>query len=134
LIEKYNSRDSKEIPIYFFINGTFATAIHYGILFTFFDLMQLGSAGVASLVASAIASLASFLGNKYFVFQVTHDSVSMQATRFAALYLIVALFHGGFLLTWTDWLGWNYNLGFLLAVSLQVIVSYYGNKNYVFKK
>ena len=96
--------------------------------------MQFGSAGVSSLLASAIASMISFLGNKYFVFRVDFDSVSVQATRFAALYLLVALFHGGFLLTWTDWLGWNYNVGFLLAVILQVAASYYGNKNYVFKK
>ncbi len=133
LIKKYISRESKRIPLFFFINGTFATIVHYFILFIILNLMQFGSAGVASLIASAIASIVSFFGNKYFVFRVDFYSVSVQATRFATLYLIVALFHGGFLLTWTDWLGWNYNVGFLLAVTFQVFASYYGNKNYVFK-
>ena len=134
LIEKYINRESKRIPIYFLINGTFATIIHYAIFSIIFVVLQLASAGVASLIASAIASMVSFFGNKYFVFRVDCDSVSVQARKFALVYLMVSLFHGGFLLTWTDWLGLNYNLGFFLAVAFQVLASYYGNKNYVFKE
>jgi len=116
------------------INGAVATVVHFSVLFVIFDVMRLGSAGASSLMASAVSSLASFLGNRYFVFQTHHDSVMLQASRFTALYLVVAFFHGGFLLTWTDWLGWNYKIGFLAAVFFQVVVGYSGNKYYVFRK
>lgn len=96
--------------------------------------MRLAPAGVSSLIASVVASVVSFFGNKYFVFRMHHDSVGLQASRFIALYLVVALFHGTFLLTWTDWLGWNYKIGFLLAVAIQVVVGYFGNKHFVFRK
>lgn len=131
---KHNNRASNKIPTLFLINGAFATIVHYSVLFVIFDVMSLGSAGVSSLISSVVASFVSFFGNKYFVFQVHHDSLGMQASRFAALYLMVALFHGAFLLIWTDQLGWSYRVGFLLAVSFQVAIGYIGNKYFVFRK
>lgn len=134
MITKQSNSKDKKIPIYFFINGIFATIIHYILFDIFLNVIQLGSAGFSTLIASVFASLFSFFGNKYFVFRVEYGSVAMQATRFSVLYSIVALFHGGVLLIWTDWLDYNYIVGFLLALTFQAVVSYCGNKNYVFKK
>ncbi len=121
------------MPIYFIINGAFSTFVHYFILFVIFDVMNLFTAGVSSLIASFFASLFSFFGNKLFVFNAAINSTTLQITRFTLLYLLVALFHGFFLLTWTDMLDLNYKIGFLLAVSFQVLIGYFGNKYYVFR-
>ena len=125
---------SIETSILFLTNGAIATSIHYIVLYTMFEVLHIGSAGVSSLVASFVSSFASFYGNKHIVFRVHDDSIIVQATRFTALYFVLALFHGGFLLTWTDWLGWNYRYGFLLAVVVQIAVGYLGNKYYVFRR
>ena len=121
------------MPIFFLINGMVATLIHFSIIFIIFEILRLGSAGVSSLIASVVASLISFLGNKYYVFRVHYGSLTMQATRFTLLYSIGAIFHGVFLLTWTDYLGLDYKFGFLLAVIFQALGSYFGNRYYVFK-
>jgi putative flippase GtrA len=122
------------MPIIFLINGLIATIIHYAVLYLLLEEFNLNSAGVSSLVSSFVASFASFIGNKYFVFRIHYDSVMAQATRFTKLYLILAIFHGIFLLAWTDLLGWSYRYGFILAVAVQIPSGYFGNKYFVFKR
>ena len=120
--------------ILFLANGAFATIIHYAVLNYMVEEIQLGSAGVSSLVSSIVASFVSFVGNKYIVFRIHYDPAIIQATRFTALYLIMALFHGIFLHTWSDLIGWDYRYGFLLAVTVQVVGGFLGNKYFVFKQ
>jgi putative flippase GtrA len=120
--------------ILFLLNGSFATIIHYSVLNYMVEETQLGSTGVSSLVSSIVASFASFVGNKYIVFRIHYDPAIIQATRFTALYLIMALFHGIFLHTWSDLLGWDYRYGFLLAVIVQIVGGYLGNNYFVFKR
>ena len=91
--------------ILFIVNGSFATIIHYAVLNYMVEEIQIGSAGVSSLVSSFVASFASFVGNKYIVFRIHYDSAIIQAFRFTVLYLIIALFHGIFLHSWADLLG-----------------------------
>jgi putative flippase GtrA len=120
--------------ILFLANGSFATIIHYAVLNYMVEVFQIGSAGVSSLVSSIIASFVSFIGNKYIVFRIHYDPPILQATRFTALYLIMAVFHGIFLHTWADLLGWDYRYGFLLAVIVQIVGGFLGNKYFVFKR
>jgi len=122
------------MPILFLINGLIATIIHYAVLYYMVEIVYINSAGVSSLVSSLFASIISFIGNKYIVFRIHYDPAIIQATRFTALYLIMALFHGIFLHSWTDLLGLNYRFGFLLAVAVQIGVGFFGNKYFVFKK
>jgi putative flippase GtrA len=122
------------MPILFLINGLIATIIHYAVLYYMVEEIHINSAGVSSLVSSLFASLVSFIGNKYIVFRIHNDPAIIQATRFTALYLIMALFHGIFLHSWADLLGWNYRFGFLLAVAVQIAAGFFGNKYFVFKK
>ncbi len=56
-----------------------------------------------------------------------------QAMKFSGLYGAIAVLHGLVLLIWTDWLGLDYRIGFLIATAIQVSLSYIGNKLLVFK-
>ena len=58
--------------------------------------------------------------------------VARQASRFVLLYALLALLHGLVLYLWTDRLGFDYRIGFLLATGMQLVLSYLGNKIMVF--
>lgn len=116
------------------INGVVATGVHYGVLTANLDLFGFKSAGLANLVAALFGITASFLGSRYYVFQRTTESIWRQAAKFSGLYGVIALLHGALLWMWTDWHGWDYRAGFVVATALQVSLSYMGNKLLVFKQ
>jgi putative flippase GtrA len=115
------------------INGLAATAVHYIVLTFNLKVIELPSAGLANLIAALFGITASFLGSRYFVFPGTGDNIFAQAAKFSVLYGAIAILHGLVLLVWTDWIGNDYRVGFLLATSLQVLGSYFGNKFLVFR-
>lgn len=115
------------------INGLAATAVHYLVLTLNLKVFEFPSAGLANLIASLFGITASFLGSRYFVFPGSVDNIFTQAAKFSALYGAIAILHGLVLLIWTDWMGNDYKVGFLLATSLQVVGSYFGNKLLVFR-
>ncbi|WP_174634559.1 GtrA family protein [Yersinia thracica] len=127
------SRNSAEL-IRYLINGLLATGVHYLILTFNIEVVKLSSAAIANMIAAVFGIIISFLGSRYFVFRKRSNSFSQQAIRFGLLYSIIAVLHGIVLLVWTDWLGLNYSLGFLIATTVQVSVSYLGNKFLVFKE
>jgi putative flippase GtrA len=114
------------------INGLAATGVHYGMLTFNLKVLGITSAGLANLLAAVFGITASFLGSRYFVFRDVSGPVLTQATKFGGLYAVIALFHGVVLLCWTDWLGFDYRIGFVLATLLQMSLSYVGNKRLVF--
>ena len=115
------------------VNGLVATAVHFGVLS--FNLRELGmtSAGAANVCAAVAGIIASFVGNRYFVFQRAAESRIYEGERFGLLYATIACLHGLVLYAWTDLGRMDYRLGFLLATGMQVILSYWGNKRLVFK-
>jgi putative flippase GtrA len=115
------------------VNGLIATAVHYGVLTANLELLGAKSAGLANFVAALAGSMASFTGNRYFVFQRAAAGMLPQAIKFGGLYMAIALLHGFFLWIWTDLNGCDYRMGFLLATSLQLSLSYIGNKFLVFR-
>jgi len=115
------------------INGVIATAVHYGVLSFNLDVLNFPSAGLANLAAAVFGISTSFLGSRYFVFPKTGEAITTQAIKFSGLYGAIAVLHGLVLLVWTDWLGLDYRLGFLIATGFQVSLSYIGNKFLVFK-
>lgn len=115
------------------VNGVVATAVHYAVLVFNLQILALPSAGLANLIAAVFGVSTSFLGSRYFVFPETGEGVIAQAIKFSSLYGAIALLHGMALLIWTDWIGLDYRIGFLLATGLQVSLSYFGNKFLVFK-
>jgi putative flippase GtrA len=115
------------------INGLAATAVHYGMLTFNLETLEIPSAGLANLIASVFGIAASFLGSRYFVFPATNEPIFRQAFKFSGLYGAITLLHGLMLLFWTDWYGFDYRLGFLIATVIQVSLTYLGNKFLVFR-
>ena len=117
----------------YLINGALATLVHYLVLHTAMDVFALGSAGLANLLGSAAGITTSYLGNRHFVYRQTETPFLAQGSRFVALYVTLAAMHGGVLYLWTDRLGLDYRIGFLVTITLQVVIGYIGNKHLVFK-
>ena len=118
----------------YILNGLVATAVHYGVLSFCLEVLKLPSAGLANLVAAAFGITVSFVGSRYFVFRRPDEPIGQQAARFGALYAAIACLHALVLALWTDYFGFDYRWGFLLATGLQVVLSYWGNKALVFNR
>jgi putative flippase GtrA len=118
----------------FIVNGVFATAVHYSVLVVAMEILAAGSAGLANLSASVFGITSSFLGNRYFVFRSTVEPILLQGLKFSGLYALIAVLNGAVLYLLTDRLGYHYNLGFLVALCLQVWLGYTGGKHLVFRK
>lgn len=116
----------------YIVNGIFATLVHFAVLVFCIEVLTFPLAALANLVAVMAGITVSFLGNRYFVFHHHTGTMTRQAVRFVALYAGIALIHAGILLLWTDLLGFDYRIGFVLATGLQVAVSYVGNRSLVF--
>lgn len=114
------------------INGAIATSVHYIVLRAGVETLQLSSAGVANFIAALFGIATSFLGSRWFVFRQFSDPILHQAARFTVLYGVLACLHGVLLFIWTDLSGLDYSIGFAVAIIVQVLVSYPGNKYLVF--
>jgi putative flippase GtrA len=115
------------------INGIVATAVHYAVLIFNLEQLSMASAGLANMVAALFGISTSFIGSRYFVFRKTDEGILPQAAKFGGLYVAFAVVHGAVLFIWTDWLGYDYRLGFILATVFQMAGSYLGNKFLVFQ-
>lgn len=115
------------------INGLFATAVHYLVLFVGIEVIQLSFAGVANFLASLFGISVSFIGNRYFVFKSANEGIIGQAIKFAGLYAVIAFLHGFTLYVWSDVYGLDYNYGFLIAVIIQFLLGYLAGKHIIFK-
>ena len=116
------------------VNGILATIVHFSVLTINLKVLNFPSAGVANMIAATVGITTSFLGSRYFVFQKTNESILVQALKFNGLYWTIATLHGLVLLLWTDWMRFDYRIGFLIATIIQVSLSYTGNKRMVFKE
>jgi len=116
----------------YLLNGIVATAVHYMVLYTCMEIITLRSAGFSNLFASIVGIAYTFFGNRYFVFRCYGQPIFEQAIKFSGLYLSIALLNGAVLFLWTDQLGYNYKIGFLISLGLQVILGYLFSKKYVF--
>lgn len=115
-------------------NGLFATAIHYAVLTFNLDVVAVNSVGLANFLAAIVGITVSFLGSKYFVFAGSAGKLEDQAARFVLVYGAIALMHGLILFVWSDQAGLPHTWGFLVATVVQVAMSYFANKFYVFSE
>ena len=116
------------------VNGVVATGVHFGVLSFNLQALRIESAGLANVIASVFGIVVSFLGSRYFVFLATKDGLFAQAAKFSGIYAIIAALHGFILFIWSDFLGFDYRVGFLIATGTQMVFSYLGNKFLVFKQ
>ena len=132
-METIDADPQRRRAVRFIANGVLAAGVHFAVLSACLELHLVTSAGLANMLAAIAGTIASFIGSRHFVFRAADRPVLGQAIRFIALYALVALLHGATLWVWADVLGLDYRIGFLLAVALQVILSYFGNQRLVFK-
>ena len=116
----------------FILNGLFATGVHYSALTGLLLAWDGRQAGIANFLAALVGITVSFLGNRYFVFGGGSRTLLQQLVRFLPLYGALAVVHGLILFVWTDWLGLDYQIGFLIGIVVQVVCSYLANKFWVF--
>lgn len=114
--------------------GLLATFAHFVFLFTCIEVLKVGSAGLANMIASTLAISISFFGGRYFVFRKTEEPVLTQAGKFGLLYLSIALLHGAVMWLWSDHFKLDYKVGFVIATSIQMLCSYFGSRFLVFSK
>ena len=120
--------------IRFIVNGLVATAVHFAVLTFNLKVLGFGSAGLANLVAAVFGITTSFLGSRFYVFAGSAQQAWLpQVVKFSGLYAVAAVLHGLVLWAWTDRLGLDYRVGFVIATGMQVSLSYLGNKFLVFK-
>jgi len=122
----------KNILIKYIFNGFLATAVHYLVLTFSLKVICLTSAALASVLASVIAITFSYIGNRFFVFRSVSDQILSQYVKFFLIYCLIAAIHGTVLFIMTDWLKYDYRIGFLIAVIIQVFLGYIGNKKLIF--
>lgn len=115
----------------FAVNGLVATAVHYGTLVFLLEVAGVPLAGVANGFASLVGIAASFLGNRLMVFKSKRPATAT-LPRFVALYAALALCHTAILALWSDGLGLPYSWGFLLSTGVTTVLSYIGNRYFVF--
>lgn len=120
-------------PVRYVFNGIAATCVSYAVLYACLHLAHIPSAGASNLLAAIAGITASFFGNRHFVFPGSRESVWHQLARFWLLYAVLALMQGAVMFIWTDLAGLDYRLGFLLGTFLQMVCSYFGGKQWVFK-
>lgn len=118
--------------IRYVLSGLLATHVHYCAFIFIHNYIFPQSAGGVNFVASFLGIVVSFLGSRYFVFRSFHASIVRQFTQFGILYLVIALVSGFTLFIWSDYLGYNKTIGFLIGVIIQVCCSYLGGRRVVF--
>jgi putative flippase GtrA len=120
-------------PVRFIANGVVATTIHYLVLTFSIISLNIESMALAGLLASVFGVSASFLGCRYLVFlPVKSGAMASQLKRFLPLYLATSLLHTSFFFIFGDLGGVDYRLCFALATGLQVSISYFFNKHFIF--
>ena len=118
----------------FVINGVFASFIHFLVLWFFLKVLNFNSAAVSNIIASIFGIMASFLGNRYFVFIGHTEAFFTQLSKFSGLYVAIAVLHGISAYIITDIYSIDYRIGFIFALFVQVILGYLGSKYLVFLK
>lgn len=117
----------------YIINGLVATAVHYAVLRFNMEVLEIPLAGVANAIAAVFGILISFIGSRYFVFRASDKGIMTQGALFLAVYACIAVLHGLILYVWTDRMGFDYSVGFILATGMQMACSFLANKFMVFK-
>ena len=118
-------------PAKFALNGATSTIVHFAALVMLMDVVHIGSAGLANGCAAVFGITSSYLGNRSFVFNST-VAHAQALPSFLLLYGVAMLVHVAVLTAWTDYAGFRYELGFLIATSASLMLTFVGNRYFVF--
>jgi putative flippase GtrA len=123
--------DHRRTAPLFLLNGLFATGVQYATLVALVELAHLRSVGLANGLASLCGITASYLGNRLVVFRAP-TATSSTLPRFLLLYGVIAVINACALWLWSDLAGLPYTPGFVLVTGFATLVSYLGNRYFVF--
>ena len=115
----------------FAINGLVATGVHYIAMVFAIHVLHITWYSLAYAFAFLFAVVASFWGNKRFVFK-NHQPQNFQFLKFASLYTVLLFLTSLTMWVISDYGGLHYNVGFIFAVTLQFIVGYLGSRYIIF--
>ena len=141
MLQKLITKSLTKIPytfLKFTLNGLFATFVHYFTMLLISNYV-IAIYSIAYGIAAIFGILTSFLGNKFFVFTNSNQDnflntgTSKQLRSFLLLYGLIMLICSILMGVLSDLLHINYNLSFMISLSVQTLLSFFGNKNYVFK-
>lgn len=113
--------------------GILATAVNFIILVLLVEYTPMKSVGLASVLSGIGGILASYFGNRIFVFS-SKAALFSEASSFLAVHLFSLSLHVIFISLWSDILNLNYIIGFFLATALQAACTYILLRIYVFNK
>jgi len=141
VLQKLIANSFTKIPytfIKFILNGLLATGVHY-VTMLLLSHYVIAIYAIAYGVASVFGMLTSFLGNKFFVFtsanqnRAQYNGTFSQLRSFLILYGLIMLICSLLMGVLSDLLHINYNLSFIMALCVQTLLGFFGNKRYVFK-
>jgi putative flippase GtrA len=115
----------------FVVVGLIATAVHYLCLNAFVLIWSDTLVWKLNLFAAAFGIMASYLGNRHFVF-LSGNPALPESVRFLFSYILVGLVHTVLMYVMVDSLRFALSIGFIFATSVQVFLSYTANRMYVF--
>ena len=122
---------SEELGL-FMVNGLLATFIHF-LTLTFLVNFSPLNYGLSNFFSFIVGSISSFLGNKFFVFNIKLKAKTFhQILKFGFLYIFLACTHGLALYWWSDIYNYNYIIGFLLITIINTVLSFLFNKYLIF--
>ena len=122
----------------FVVNGLLATFVQYVTMLLISNYV-IAIYSIAYGIASIFGIFTSFLGNKFVVFANSNHNrpqnkgTFIQLKSFLLLYGLIMIICSILMGVLSDFLHVNYNLSFIIALSIQTLLSFFGNKRYVFK-
>jgi putative flippase GtrA len=129
MLQKFTRNETSK----FVINGIFAACIHFFFLLSLLTFTD-ANYGFSNFTACIFGSLASFLGNKYFVFASPSQTTQtyIQLPKFIFLYLCLCLNAGFALYFWSDIFGYYFMFGFLGITAINTVLGFLVNKFLIF--
>ncbi|MDA9086240.1 GtrA family protein [Methylophilaceae bacterium] len=115
----------------FVINGFFATGVHYLVMLFVIKILNISLYSFAYAIAFIIAVTVSFWGNKIFVFK-NKENKKYQFIKFFFLYIVILNFTSGVMWLISDYWNYHYNIGFMVAISIQFVCGYLGSRYFIF--
>lgn len=116
----------------FLIVGITATGAHYAVLKLTISYAQPTYSASANICASIVGISIAFIGNRTFTFR-SSGIVTQEIRAFIILYIVAALVHTGVIFLLADWGSVSVNIAFLVATTVQILLTFLGNKHLVFK-
>jgi len=110
----------------------FSALVHFSFLFIAVEVIEISLISLSNLVASFFGVSSSFLLNRHYVFRTVRKSFYTAYFHFIVANTVTISLTSFLFLGWSDWLGWDYKVGFLLIYILVAMLNYVLYKKVIF--